>query len=92
MRGVALPVDAEAQPLVEGRRAYRKARQVYQQAADLLAQTGSGSHEQMREVWWRLLQQIERESLKEDQLQEVRQYVQRHWNVPARRMPLGVVA
>lgn len=69
---------------------YHKARQVYQQAADLLAQVGSGSHEQMREVWRRLLQQIERESLKEHQLQEVRQYAQRHWNVPARRMPLGV--
>lgn len=72
------------------RSAYRKARQVYQQAADLLAQAGSGSHEQMKEVWRRLLQQIEQESLKEDQLQEVRQYVQRHWNVPARRMPLAI--
>ncbi len=44
------------------RGAYRKAKQVYRQATDLLAQ--SGSHEQMRQVWSQLLQAIEAESLK----------------------------
>lgn len=69
------------------RRAFRKAKQVYQQATDLLAQAGSGSHEQMRQVWSQLLLPIEAESLKEYQIQDIRQYVVRHWNVPARRPP-----
>jgi hypothetical protein len=65
----------------------RKAEQVYKQAADLLAQAGTGSHEQMRQVWRQLLGQIEAESLKEYQLREVREYVCRHWNMPAARGP-----
>ncbi|HEV2854927.1 MAG TPA: hypothetical protein VHC97_19200 [Thermoanaerobaculia bacterium] len=69
------------------RGAFRKAKQVYKQAAGVLVQAGSGSHEQMRQVWRHLLQQMERESLKEYQLQEVRQYVCRHWNTPAPRPP-----
>jgi tetratricopeptide (TPR) repeat protein len=73
------------------RGAFRKAKQIYQQAADLLAQAGSGSHEQMRQVWRHLLQQMERESLKEDLLQEVRQYVYRHWNTPAPRPPFAAI-
>lgn len=70
----------------------RKAKQVYKQAADLLAQAGTGSHEQMRQVWRQLLGQIEAESLKEYQIREVRQYVCRHWNMPAARLPFGVVS
>jgi len=73
------------------RGALRKAKQVYKQAADVLAQAGSGSHEQMRQVWRHLLQLMERESLKEYQLQEVRQYVYRHWNTPAPRPPFGAI-
>lgn len=72
------------------RGALRKAKQVYKQSADLLAQAGTGSHEQMRQVWRQLLRQIEGDSLKEYQLQEVRQYVYRHWNTPAARAPFGV--
>lgn len=70
------------------RRALRKAKQVYKQAADLLAQSGTGTHEQMRQVWSQLLLQIEADSLKEYQLREVRAYVSRHWNTPAARPPL----
>jgi tetratricopeptide (TPR) repeat protein len=70
----------------------RKAKQVYKQAADLLAQAGTGSHEQMRQVWRQLLGQIEAESLKEYQLREVREYVCRHWNMPAGRVPFTVVS
>jgi tetratricopeptide (TPR) repeat protein len=73
------------------RGALRKARQVYQQADELLAQAGTGSHEQMRQVWTNLRQHIETSSLKEYQLAEVRQYVCRHWNTPARRAPLVAV-
>jgi hypothetical protein len=73
------------------RGALRKAKQVYKQAADLLAQAGTGSHEQMRQVWRHLLGQIEADSLKEYQLQEVRQYVYRHWNTPAARPPFVAV-
>jgi tetratricopeptide (TPR) repeat protein len=70
----------------------RKAKQVYKQAADLLAQAGTGSHEQMRQVWRELLGQIEGKSLKDYQLREVREYVCRHWNAPAARMPFGVAS
>ena len=73
------------------RGSFRKAKQIYQQAADLLAQAGSGSHEQMRQVWRHLRQQIERESLKEHQLQEVRQYAYQHWNTPAPRPPFVAI-
>ncbi len=73
------------------RGAFRKAKQIYRQAADLLAQAGSGSHEQMRQVWRHLLRQVERESLKEHQIQEVRQYVYQHWNTPAPRPPFAAV-
>lgn len=73
------------------RGAFRKAKRIYQQAADLLAQAGSGSHEQMRQVWRHLLQQIEGESLKEHQLQEVRQYVYQYWNTPAPRPPFAAI-
>jgi tetratricopeptide (TPR) repeat protein len=73
------------------RGAFRKAKQIYQQAADLLAQAGSGSHEQMRQVWQHLRQQIERESLKERQLQEVRQYVYQYWNTSALRPPFAAI-
>jgi tetratricopeptide (TPR) repeat protein len=73
------------------RGALRKAKHVYQEAAELLAQAGTGSHEQMRQVWRHLLQQIEEESLKESQLAEVRQYVSRHWNTPATRPPFATV-
>ncbi len=71
------------------RGAFRKAKQIYRQAAEVLAQAGSSSHEQMRQVWRHLLRQIEKESLKEYQLQEVRQYVCRYWNTPAPRPPFG---
>lgn len=73
------------------RGALRKAKQVYNQAAGVLAQAGSGSHEQMRQVWRHLLQQMEREALKEYQLEEVRQYAYRHWNTPAPRPPFAAV-
>lgn len=72
------------------RGALRKAKQVYQQAADLLSQAGTGSHDQMRQVWRHLLRQLEEDTLKDYQLQEVRQYVYRHWNTPATRAPFGV--
>jgi ATP/maltotriose-dependent transcriptional regulator MalT len=72
------------------RDALGKAKQVYKQAAELLSQAGTGSHEQMRQVWRQLLEKVEAESLKEYQLQEVRQYVCRHWNMPAARVPLGI--
>jgi hypothetical protein len=70
------------------RNALRKSKQVYNEAADLLAQAGAGSHDQMRQVWRQLLRQIDGDSLKDYQLQEVRQYVYRHWNTPAARPPL----
>ena len=70
------------------RRALRKAKQIYKQAADLLAQSGTGTHEQMRQVWSHLLREIEADSLKDYQLHEVRRYVNRHWNTPAPRPPL----
>lgn len=73
------------------RDALGKAKQVYNQAAELLSQAGTGSHEQMRQVWRQLLGKIEAESLKEYKLWEVRQYVCRHWNMPAGRVPSGVV-
>lgn len=70
------------------RRSLRKARQIYKQAADLLAQAGTGTHEQMRQVWSHVRHAMEADSLKEYQLREVREYVSRHWNLPARRPPL----
>jgi hypothetical protein len=73
------------------RDALRKAKQVYNEAADLLAQAGAGSHDQMRQVWRQLLRQIDGDSLKDYQLQEVRQYVYRHWNTPAARPPFAAV-
>lgn len=73
------------------RGALRKAKQVYNQAADMLSRSGTGSHDQMRHVWRQLLRQIEEDTLKVYQLQEVRQYVYRHWNTPAARGPFGVV-
>jgi len=69
----------------------RKAKQVYKEATELLAQTGTGSHEQMRQVWRCLLRQMEEDSLKEHQLEDVRRYVVRHWNTPAARPPLVAV-
>jgi hypothetical protein len=74
------------------RNALGKAKQVYKEAAELLSQAGTGSHEQMRHVWRQLLEKIEAESLKEYQVREVRQYVCRHWNTPAARVPFGVVS
>jgi hypothetical protein len=73
------------------RGALRKAKQVYKEAADLLAQAGTGSHEQMRQVWRQLLRQMEEDSLKEPQLEDVRRYVVRHWNTPAARPPFAAV-
>jgi hypothetical protein len=70
----------------------RKAKQVYRQTADLLAQAGTGSHAQMRRVWRQLLGQMEAESIKEYQLREVREYVCRHWNMPTARLPFGAVS
>jgi hypothetical protein len=45
----------------------------------------------MRQVWRQLLRLIDGDSLKDYQIQEVRQYVYPHWNTRAAQPPFATV-
>jgi len=46
-------------------------------------------HDQMKQVWAELLAQVRSRALTVSRVLEVRLYLQRHWSVPAARLPLA---
>jgi tetratricopeptide (TPR) repeat protein len=68
------------------RGAFGKAARLCQEGIDLL-QTAEKIHPQMLQVWRDLLSAIEMKALTENHLTEMRNYLVRHWALPARRAP-----
>ena len=52
----------------------------------------SSSHDQMKHVWADLLDQVRSRALTQGRVLQVRLYLQRHWCVPAARLPLAEVS
>ncbi len=69
-----------------GRKRHREAAEVCRKAVVLLGETSA--HGQMKEVWQSLQEATETHALKVDCLPDVRNYMVRHWCVPAHRLPL----
>lgn len=46
-------------------------------------------HDQMKQVWAELLEQVRSRALTQGRVLQVRVYLQRHWSVPAARLPLA---
>jgi tetratricopeptide (TPR) repeat protein len=65
-----------------------KAAQLCQEGLDLL-QTIEGVHPQMHQVWRDLLAAVKVEALTETHVAEVREYLERHWALPARQPPFS---
>lgn len=70
------------------RKALGKAARLCEEGIDLL-QTTDRVHPQMCQVWRDLLTAVNAEALKEVHLAEVREYLVRHWALPALRAPLS---
>jgi tetratricopeptide (TPR) repeat protein len=70
------------------RDALGKAARLCQEGLDLL-QTIEGVHPQMRQVWRDLLAAVKVKALTESNLAEVREYLVRHWALPARQAPFS---
>jgi tetratricopeptide (TPR) repeat protein len=68
------------------RGAFGKAARLCQEGIDLL-QTTERIHPQMLQVWRDLLAAVEVKALTESHLTEMRNYLVRHWALPARRAP-----
>ncbi|HEX4498969.1 MAG TPA: hypothetical protein VIE43_25050 [Thermoanaerobaculia bacterium] len=68
------------------RDALDKAARLCQESIDLL-QTLERIHPQMRQVWRDLLTAVKMKALTESHLTEMRNYLVRHWALPARRAP-----
>ncbi len=69
------------------RNALGKAARLCQEGIDLLQMTDR-VHTQMCQVWRDLLAAVEAKALVEDHLAEMREYLVRHWALPALRAPL----
>lgn len=65
-----------------------RAARVCEEAIEDIEQAGTGSHSQMTELWRGLLALCSAGRLTDHQFVMARQYLIRHWNVPARRAPL----
>ncbi|HEX4961512.1 MAG TPA: hypothetical protein VF173_11780 [Thermoanaerobaculia bacterium] len=72
------------------RKALGKAARLCQEGIDLL-HTTDRVHSQMCQVWQDLLAVVQAEALKEDHLAAMKEYLARHWALPARQAPFSVL-
>ncbi|HZF10540.1 MAG TPA: helix-turn-helix domain-containing protein [Thermoanaerobaculia bacterium] len=70
------------------RDALERAARACEEALERIEQAGTGCHSQMTELWRDLLALVQARRLTEHQLLVARQYLVRHWAVPARHPPL----
>jgi DNA-binding protein Fis len=70
------------------RGALDKAAGVCKEALERIEQAGVGCHAQVAELWQGLLALVGSQRLTEYEVIAARQYLARHWNAPARHLPL----
>ncbi|HEX7180618.1 MAG TPA: hypothetical protein VF756_02160 [Thermoanaerobaculia bacterium] len=70
------------------RGALHKAAAVCRESIKIMDQTAP-AHGQMRQVWQELLARVEQGRVDAEAVRAVREYMVRHWRVPAARSPLA---